>query len=142
MVTIISRSRVKFLGRYYRIYKPYFKYSNKQGYVLEHRYIMYIYLSILNGKLTYLPKNKEIHHINKNGFDNRIENLELITRNRHNKTHKLNSGKRICNLCGSKKTRRKNKGIKNWHIDINGFLCNLCYNHIRYFRIKFNLYVQ
>ena len=133
-----QKYRIKHLNRYWKIYKPYFKYSYSDGYILEHRYIYHIYLSILNNKITYLPKNKEVHHINENGLDNRIENLIIITRNKHNKIHKLNPGKRICNFCNSNKTRRKNKGIKNWYVDNNGFLCHTCYNTIRYYRTKFN----
>ena len=131
--------RIIHQDRYYRIYKPHHKYSNKQGRVSEHRYIYHIYLSILNGKLTYLPKNKEVHHIDGNGFNNNISNLQLITRNRHNKIHKLSSGIRICNFCKSKKTKKYNN-VKNWYLDINGFLCFNCYHYIRYHIIKLNYY--
>lgn len=135
-----KKLRYKFLNKYWTIYKPHFKYSYKNKCVLEHRYIYHIYLSIKYNRIIYLPtKNYEINHIDGNGFDNRIENLELISRNKHNKIHKLNPGPRICNLCKSKKTRIKKGNIKNWYLDINGFLCFNCYRHIMYIRTKFNL---
>lgn len=74
-------------GEYIMIYKPYFKYSNSSGYVREHRYIFHIYLSILNGKLTYLPEGFDIHHINKNKKDNKIENLMLVDPLTHRRIH-------------------------------------------------------
>lgn len=45
----------------------------------EHRHIMEQHL---NKKLNY---NETIHHINGNGKDNRIENLEIISRSQHTK---------------------------------------------------------
>lgn len=123
----VSDKRYK-IGKYYVIRKPHFKYCQKRGTVLEHRYIMYIYLSILNGKPTYLPKNKDVHHINKNGLDNRIENLKIVTRKQHKSHHKKDLDNRICNIC--------NKKSKRWYNDINGFLCILCYNYILYHKNK------
>lgn len=135
----LRKYKIKY-HEYYAIFKPYFKYSQKSGYVYEHRYIYHLYLSIKYNRIIYLPtKNYEINHINKNGFDNQISNLELITRDKHNKTHKLNSGKRICNICKSDKTRIKDKGIENWFIDINGFLCNICYEMIKRYKKKFGI---
>ena len=123
-------------GNYILIYKPHFKYARKDGYVLEHRYIYHIYLSILNGKLTYLPKGYDIHHINGNTKDNRPDkNLILLTRSNHSKEHNpiIDKSDRFCNICKSETT------ILDWYIDIDGFLCFNCYQIIRYYQKKFNI---
>jgi len=118
--------------KYYEIYKPYFKYSYKNGYVLEHRYIYHIYLSIKYNRIIYLPKSYDIHHINKNTLDNRIENLKLLTRKQHKYEDKnpeiLN---RKCNLC--------HKKHKQWLNDIDGFICIICHVMVLYYRKKFGI---
>lgn len=59
----------------YRVlYKPGHQYSTKTGTVLEHRFIMAIFLE------RPLRKNENVHHRNGNKLDNRIENLELWAR--------------------------------------------------------------
>ena len=135
------------MGKYYMIYKPHFKYSNQYtGYVKEHRYIYHIYLSIKYNRIVYLPTKKyEIHHINGNQKDNRIENLELITKPEHTKITNLNKhiidkSKRFCNLCKSKTTRKiltNGKYYDGWNYDIDGHLCFDCYFMIKYYREKF-----
>jgi len=51
--------------------------------VKEHRYIMEQHL----GRII-LPK-EIVHHINENKLDNRLENLQLVSRSEHNKIHKF-----------------------------------------------------
>lgn len=61
------------------------KYRNK--YCLEHHLVYWNAHNIV-------PKSNEvIHHINENRFDNRIENLELITRKNHSNYHSSKKGR-------------------------------------------------
>jgi hypothetical protein len=114
------------------IYKPYFKYSNYRAYIQEHRYIYHIYLSIKYNRIIYLPKSYEVHHINGDKKDNRIENLMLLTRKQHKKEHRKDMSGRICNICNQKTTYK-------WYNDIIGFLCRECYNSILYYKYKFGI---
>lgn len=54
---------------------------NKKGYQ-EHRYIMEQFLK------RKLENNEIVHHKNNNKEDNRIENLQLMTKNEHSKYHR------------------------------------------------------
>ena len=51
------------------------------GTMLEHRWIMIQHIG------RPLKENEEVHHINGNSMDNRIENLQLLTTKEHNKLH-------------------------------------------------------
>jgi hypothetical protein len=62
---------------YVRIYGA----DNPGGSLLEHRLIMEEHL----GK--HLTKNEVVHHINGNRQDNRIENLQLLSRGEHCHLH-------------------------------------------------------
>ena len=43
----------------------------------------------------YLKDNEVVHHINKNKIDNKIENLQLMTRSEHTKLHHLERKKEM-----------------------------------------------
>ena len=70
---------------YYCVVKNHPKATSK-GYVLHHRIIMENHLNRL------LNANEVVHHINGDKKDNRIENLEVMTRSEHTRNHQLVKG--------------------------------------------------
>jgi len=66
--------------------------STKNGYVLEHRIVMENHLNRL------LTADEIVHHINHDGKDNRIENLEVMTRSEHGRHHAKLVGKKMAEL--------------------------------------------
>lgn len=65
----------RIIGGYYYIYSPNHPNKTQEGYVCEHRLIMEQKL----GRL--LKPEEQIHHMNHNRLDNRIENLLLLSSN-------------------------------------------------------------
>lgn len=66
------------------------------SYVLAHRHIMELSLG------RYLSDDEVVHHINEDKKDNRIENLQLLSRSEHSKLHThVDQIECICGYCGS-----------------------------------------
>lgn len=66
---------------YILVYQPLHPMRDANGFVLEHRLVYEKYVG------RYLSSEEIIHHVNGNKTDNRIENLELMTRAEHALTH-------------------------------------------------------
>lgn len=134
--------RYKRLGYWY-IKKPHCVFTNKDGYVREHRYIMYIYLSILNGKIIYIPKDMDVHHIDGSRDNNLISNLQILPRRIHQRItikgrqlKKKDMSKRFCLICKSKETYIRKTKRPQWHKYKDGFICDLCYSKVYYYTRK------
>jgi hypothetical protein len=69
------------VDRYIKLYMPWHSNSNKKGQIYEHMFILSKYLK------RPLEKGEEVHHINENKHDNRIENLQLILHSEHTRLH-------------------------------------------------------
>jgi len=67
--------------------KGYVRIRKFGGYVLEHRYVW----EQANGEI---PPGYQIHHINHNKQDNRLENLQLLSNSEHQKLHNQPKDKR------------------------------------------------
>ena len=77
---------------YLKIYKPEHPLSDRDGRILEHRYLAEKYLAkpedliYFNGKYILNP-NLDVHHKDKNKLNNDLNNLQILTRNDHMKLH-------------------------------------------------------
>lgn len=90
--TMVKYNYPKVTGSYYDKYKkynfvitpdhPYAINNNAQKCVLEHRYLMERHLG------RFLTPDEEVHHLNFNRTDNRLDNLLLIDGNKHSALHK------------------------------------------------------
>ena len=58
--------------------------ANNRGYILRSRYIMEQHLG------RYLLSSEEVHHINEDKTDDRIENLEIKSKSEHARDHMKN----------------------------------------------------
>lgn len=72
----------------------------------EHRYIMEQHLG---RKLT---KNEVVHHINGNKQDNRLENLELMSRSEHSRKHAISDDAHK-NFATDEAIQKRKKTMKN-----------------------------
>lgn len=83
--------------------------------VLAHRLIMEIHIG------RPLLRSEIVHHINGDPYDNRVENLELMTNGAHTTMHKLRY--QSCRVCGTTENA------------CTADLCGSCYQRLRH-RIK------
>lgn len=125
---------------YIHIYRPNHPFTDKNGYVYEHRLVMEAHLG------RYLTPNEVVHH-KKSRSNNNIENLELKPNQAtHARTHMIgNNYSKIvdhtntkCIECGSKNTAKlKRNGRPHWLNKLDGdkhigYICHNCYRKSRY----------
>lgn len=120
---------VTYDGEGYRLIKsPSHPNKNSRGYVYHHRLVMEEYLG------RYLTKDEEINHLNKDVKDNRIENLEILSKSAHatkhligNKRNFVDMSGRICVDCNSPTTSiDKSKNRPHWYRKGDGWQCVCC----------------
>jgi hypothetical protein len=93
-------------GKYnYAIIKGH-PFATKHGYILEHRAIIENHIKrVLNPK-------EVVHHKNGNTKDNRLENLELLSRKEHSRMHQLQKCPTIefvCPNCGKRFFKKRHR---------------------------------
>lgn len=99
----------------------YLKFENKEGEVYFHRVILEYYSKYDTKLATVFKSEYEVNHKNFNKWDNRLENLEIVTR-RGNELHKKGSDyqneiymttKELINIQNERKNKRQYYIIKN-----------------------------
>lgn len=115
-------------GDYIEILKHDHPNVSKSGYIMSHRLIYENYLSILFDEDVFIPKKWDVHHINSNGLDNSLINLELLSHKEHKLLHwKKDHSKTLCLLCNQKTCKSPKTGHEYWYRYLHGYVCRKCY---------------
>ena len=73
--------RIKDKDNYILLYMPFHPYCNSNGYVREHRFIKEKEMS------RFILPHEVIHHKNRKPWDNRVSNLQLLSKKEHDLLH-------------------------------------------------------
>lgn len=112
-------------GGYVKIKKPEHRSANKYGYVYEHRIVYEEYYNCC------LLDWISIHHKDGNRQNNKIENLQPVTKAQHREQHKKDMSKRICLICNVNISLDSN-GKNSWFKYLDGFICRRCHLRIQW----------
>lgn len=97
-------------------------YATKHGYVLEHRVVMENHLCRL------LNSDEVVHHKNENKKDNRVTNLQVMSKEEHARLHGKSKGRTyvdfVCPMCDSIFTRRKSDSLDKYKGVAKLFFCS------------------
>ena len=74
--------------------------------MLEHRWVVEQHLG------RKLERWEQVHHINHDRLDNRIENLEVVTSAEHGMRHTVHPTEKKCVICGVEFTPHKTKRVR------------------------------
>jgi len=101
---------IKIKNGYICIYSPLHPYRDCDKYVKEHRLIMEKHIN------RYLLPSEIVHHINEIRHDNRIENLQIMTKAEHFRLHSSLKSKwsicfNACIICNSTQYKHHGHGI-------------------------------
>lgn len=88
---------------YVRLYRPGHPLASGDGYVLEHRYVVW--------EAGIDPRGKHVHHKNSDKNDNRPENLEVIDPSTHIRQH-IEADGRITNQSGTYEIMGSLRGLE------------------------------
>lgn len=115
---------------YIEVWRPDHPKADMNGYVKEHRVVWELYNNAM------LLHWADVHHLNGNKTDNRIENLEAMIKGKHITTHNLiDMSDRRCSVCGSEETYiDKHNNRPEWRrsVTTKERVCVLCYEREKY----------